>query len=810
ILTFGAAIATLLNFFLHHFFRSRRDAFLKAKEIIALNTRLRVALEAAQMATFTIDVATGNIWRSEGHDQLFGHVENLPRWNRETFKGYIIPEDRDRVDAALQAVMGGANPSALEFRILRHGDQALRWLSVMVKLVPSDSRQAAEMVGGIRDITEQKQLEIERLSALEWQRTMLNASSYSIISTDANGIIQTFNRASTELFGYSAEEIEGKQTPVIFYREDEVRGRAQALTLELGRPVAPGLDAFTAKARAFLQADENEWTFVRKDGSQFPVSLSISVLHGPNGEISGYLGISSDLTEKRKVLQAMQQSNDRLLRVIESSGEGIWEREYGSSVNLQHKDDHAKKIFGFNDEEEFSYEKVVERILPDDRGPLNRAIKDHFDSNSTGFEAEFRMQNPGEQGPPRWIRARGKILQEADKTPRLVATVRDVTSEVGKRHEFTAALAAAQEAAQAKTEFLASMSHEIRTPLNGVIGMADLLMETELSEEQRNYARIVQQSGSSLLLLINDILDFSKIEAGKLDLEKVNFSLVNLVETQADVLLAKAREKNLSLVTYISPSLPREFLGDSGRLGQILLNLTSNAIKFSSRGGVSIHVDYHSEYQAGATQKVRFAVTDSGIGISAQAQKRLFQPFVQGDDSTARKYGGTGLGLSICKRLVELMGGTIGVSSVEGEGSTFWFDVTLEAPRGGIPIWPKGQLARYSRALVADGDPLAKETMLKYLRALGIETEETNSFVRAIKLTELAAKEGKGFDLVVFGAGTNIEGALFAASSIAMARDTAKPDFILLDEMRSRLKAGDARFTAILNKPIKQAVLFEA
>ena len=416
----------------------------------------------------------------------------------------------------------------------------------------------------------------------------------------------------------------------------------------------------------------------RKDGSLLPVEVSARLVI-----VDGVTVVHSlvrDITERKRVLDALTLERERLTLATRAAGVGIWDMDF--EATRLHWDDQMCRLYGIEPAQFLGTEADwLSRIHPDDR---HRTIDEVYGVVASGsdYDSEFRIVRP--DGEVRHMRSMARVWRTSSGQPtRIVGTNWDITAQVQAAGRFAALAEQAEAANRAKSEFLANMSHEIRTPLHAVLGLLELLLDSELGDEEKQFVQMAQASGRQLRDLLDDILDLTKIEAGRLALDSVDFDLVTLLDDLARGFAVSAAQKGLTLTVTTDADVPRVLRGDPRRLRQVLVNLVGNAVKFTERGSITVRATLTSRDDAHA--QVRFSVTDTGIGIPHDKVSLLFGKFNQVSGSITRKYGGTGLGLAISKEFVALMGGTIGVSSDEGHGSEFWFTVRLPVAGSGVP-----------------------------------------------------------------------------------------------------------------------------
>jgi PAS domain S-box-containing protein len=482
------------------------------------------------------------------------------------------------------------------------------------------------------------------------------------------------------------------------------------------------------------------------------------------------------------VNERSQVSARELAQVLEQSGEAVIVKDLNAVVTYWNRE--AASLYGFSAEEaigqplrklhaadlsEADYSRLLERVLAgrptssnterrkksgeiirvtlkttpllDDQGNLIGEITNARDVTAM-YQKEEALRRAEDA-----LQARMTALRDAEKRVEMRTSELQISNlHLAKAtQEATDMAAVAAAANRAKSEFLANMSHEIRTPMNGVLGMTELLLDTQLDALQRDYAETIRDSGASLLTIINDILDFSKVEAGKLELEALDMDLRDTFEDVARLLSMQAHAKGLEVTAQIDARLPHLMKGDAGRIRQILLNLAGNAIKFTTQGEVSLEIKVLEMSELGT--RVRCEVRDTGIGIPADRLQSLFAPFVQVDSSTTRKFGGTGLGLSIVRKLVELMGGVTGVESVEGVGSVFWFTAQFAPVIDSLqPLYPAPASIKGQRVLVVDDNATNRKVLMGQLLLCEVEPMSASSADEALSLMRQARGAGRGFD----------------------------------------------------------------
>lgn len=485
-------------------------------------------------------------------------------------------------------------------------------------------------------------------------RTVLETVVDGIITIDSHGLIQSFNPAAEKLFGYQAQEVMGRN-----------------ISLLMPEPHASLHDSYikqycdTGNAKIIGIGREAEGR--RRDGTMVPVELTVGEMN-VNGQ-KMFTGIVRDIRQRKEREQELKNYAERLDLATRSGGIGIW--DYNLVENTLEWDEQMYRLYGVDPEQfQGQYQDWSSAVHPEDLPRAENEVDEAL-AGTKDFDTEFRIVRP--DGAVKTVKSAATVIRnDLGHAERMIGVNWDITDRKRVMKELDEARVAAEAANLAKSAFLATMSHEIRTPMNGVLGMAELLAHSPLSDEQSELTAAIQDSSQHLLSLIDDILDFSKIEAGQLEVEPGPFNLPPLIEGIASSLAPVAANKGVSLDLYIAPQIPEWLFSDEVRLRQVLYNLVGNAVKFSAdesgrQGVVSLRVELVDD----ESPQLRFSISDNGIGMTKEVINKLFSPFTQGEVSTTRRFGGTGLGLAICKRLIELMQGEIRVESTPGVGSTF-------------------------------------------------------------------------------------------------------------------------------------------
>lgn len=762
------------------------------EEKLRANEQLfRSVFEGAQIGIGVYRIEEHEHFSNRALHEMLGYTEEelgrLEQWDE------IAPkEERDIYAHRYEdLVIGKSEKDEYEQHFIRRDGQQILAKS-RFRLLRDLAGNPQCVVALTEDITDLRHAEEERERATRLFRSVFENAQIGIGVFDIKADKHLSNRAQIGMLGYGQAELgQIEQWDEIVHPDDRATGARRYAEVVAGNR---DYDDFTQR-------------FIRPDGRIVTSIGRYKLVRGTAGEPEYVIALMEDITDRLKAEQALAASELLFRTIFENAQVGI------SIVNVPagryHTNQALHEMLGRTEEELDSVEKWDLIVHPDERESGAKRYAELLTGKKDHDAWEQRFIRP--DGHDVIANGRFKVIRDdSGKLQYLLNLSEDITERKRAERELITAKEAAVAATKAKSEFLANMSHEIRTPMNAILGMTHLALKTDLTPRQRDYLSKTKTAAQSLLGIINDILDFSKIEAGRLELESTSFRLDQVLENLSTVVGQRAHDKNLEFLVAAEQDIPALLIGDPLRLGQVLINLVNNAVKFTERGEIVVTVKL--EERASDRVKLKLAVRDSGIGLTPDQTARLFQAFSQADSSTTRKYGGTGLGLSISKRLVEMMGGNIWVESEYGRGSTFcftaWFSIVAAERRE--KVLPPGLTGL--RALVADDNAAAREILSDMLRQFNCRVECVSSGNDALR--ELASADSSDPYRVVLmdwqmpeldGLETSRRikrtGTLRNAPKILMVTAFDREDI--------RLKAQELQIEEILLKPVSPSVLFD-
>ena len=658
----------------------------------------------------------------------------------------------------------------------------------LVMKFPMGTSDGARMLGMVAiDVGEQRRAERALQESELHFRELFDEAPVAYHELDLNHRITRVNATELSMLGYRLDEMVGRPVTDFIIGDNS------------GAPLQP--------APGDQRHESFERIFRRKDGRRVPVLMRQRTMTDSRGGVCGTRATLQDISAlKRKELE-LRDAEEKYRSIFENAIEGIFQTTpEGSYMSVNPA---LASIYGYDSPDELM-SKITHigkqlYVRPGRRAEFTAAMLER--GSVTDFESQIYRRD----GSIIWISERARCVRDQDgKLLYYEGTVEDITARRETDEAVKKARDVALESARLKSEFLANMSHEIRTPMNGIIGMTGLLLDTDLTPKQRDFTQTISGSADALLTIINDILDFSKIEAGMLMFEEIDFQLSGVVEGSVELLAARAASKEIELASLVYQDVPTALRGDPGRLRQVLTNLVGNAVKFTEKGEVVVRANCERMTETHVT--IRFSVSDTGIGISRDAQQRLFQAFVQADGSTTRRFGGTGLGLAICKQLVARMGGEIGVVSEIGKGSTFWFTACFEKQAGGGMAAPRPANLKDVRVLTVDDNDTNRAILHHLLTSWGMREQQASNGTAAVALLQSEAGRGRMFDLAVLD--MQMPGMDGLELARAMKKDPrfASIRIVMLTSVDRQEDPEALRETGVdayLTKPVKQSQLFD-
>ena len=720
----------------------RKELF---EQIHQSRERLQFALETADAYYWEHDLQADLI--SYSSVQCFlKHAytqDNIPKTGK-AFISLVHPDDRHSSSMAFKKYLDGdgGSPVHVVFRYRSHKNGGWFWTDSVCKVIEWDAQGNPVKFAGLnQDVTERETLYQEIKESQEMLRIISEHTHDWQTWWDLNDRPVWVNQAVERVTGYSVDECLSMPD----YPRDLIDERDWALFRER-----------TQKALSGQGRQEFVLRIRKKEGARIFVAAAYEPVLDKDKQIIGLAGMAKDITEQKEAERGLRL----MLRVFEDGADPIIITDLNGAI--LELNEAAVKAYGYSRDELLGKEIGVLVSKEDDvrcKALFQRCINGEILKNIEGE----RIRKDGstiphlftfsllknDKGIPLGIASMAKDISELKQAEKELTDYRDHLEDLVKERtcDLEEAKLVAEEATRAKSDFLANMSHEIRTPLNAIIGFAHLSLQTELDDLQSDYINKIQNGSKALLGVINDILDFSKIEAGKLSMEFIEFSLEDVLDTVTNLVGIKAQEKGLEVVYNIEPSIPNMLIGDPVRLGQILLNLTNNAVKFTKEGEIVLGCALTDNATDDA--QLTFYVQDSGIGMTQAQQDKLFQAFTQADSSTTRKYGGTGLGLFISKSLVEMMNGRIWVESDHGKGTTFFFTVRLKrVDSDTITSRLSHADIRHKKILVVDDNYISRTVLAKMLEAMSFSVVQAESAQAGFVELETAIRDKEPFDLV--------------------------------------------------------------